>query len=249
MRRLAALLCLVLLGGAAPPRLISDISHSKIDIVYSFAGAELLIFGAIQYPGGVTPDKRPEIAVVVRGPPEAITVRRKARIAGIWLNTSAVRFETAPSFYSVATTAPIEKLVDEQTAAIHELGVGHLQLSPASSGDAEEIRTFEAGFLNLRRKQGLYSDAADGVELTENVLYRARIEIPSEVPVGNYTVETHLIDDGKVVASATRDISIDKSGFERDVYVAAQEHSFSYGVLAVTLALLLGWFAGLFARR
>lgn len=249
MRQYAAILCLVLLGAAAPPRLITDLSQSKIDIVYSFVGAEILVFGAIQYPNGMTPDERPEIAIIVRGPPEAITVRRKARVAGLWLNTRAVRFETAPSFYSVATTKPIEQLVDEQTAAIHELGLSHLQLSPASSDDAAQIRSFEAGFLNLRRREGLYADAPQGVDLTENVLYRARIAIPSQVPVGNYTVEIHLIDDGAVVASSTRDISIDKSGFERAVYVAAQEHSLSYGILAVSLALLLGWIAGLFSRR
>lgn len=249
MKRLLALICMALLTAAAPPRLITDLSQSKIDIVYSFAGAELLIFGAIQYPGGRAPDARPDIAIVVRGPPEAITVRRKARIAGIWLNTSAVRFETAPSFYSVATTRPIEDLVDGQTAAIYELGVSHLQLSPASSGDAEQIRTFESGFLALRRNEGLYSDAPLGVELTENVLYRARIAIPSQVPVGNYTVEIHLIDNGTIVASSTRDIGIDKSGFEREIYVSAQEHGFYYGLLAVSLALLLGWVAGLFGRR
>jgi uncharacterized protein (TIGR02186 family) len=250
MRAVAALVFGLLLGGAAtPPRLISDLSHNKIEIVYSFAGAEVLVFGAIQYPGGRTPDERPDIAVIVRGPPEAITVRRKARVAGIWLNTRAVRFETAPSFYAVATTRPVAELVNEENAAIYELGLDHLQLSPASSEGADEIRTFESGLLGLRRREGLYAEAPQGVEVTENVLYRARIEIPSSVPVGNYVVEIHLIDDGEVVASTTREISIDKSGFEREVYVAAQEHSVSYGILAVSLALLLGWFAGLFGRR
>lgn len=249
MIRLASALFLLSLTAAAPPRLITDLSQSKIDIVYSFAGAEVLIFGAIQYPGGITPDERPDIAVIVRGPPQAITVRRKARVVGIWVNTRSVRFETAPSFYSVATTRPVGELVDEQTAAIYELGLSHLQLSPVSSGDVLALRTFEVGLLGLRQREGLYAEAEEGVELTENVLYRARIGIPSQVPVGNYTVEIHLIEEGEVIASSTRDIRIDKSGFERAVYVAAQEHSFSYGVLAVVMALLLGWFAGLFSRR
>ncbi len=248
MRQLIALICFVLLGGAAPPRLIADLSQSKIDIVYTFAGAELLIFGAIQYPGS-PPDTRSDIAIIVRGPPEAITVRKKARIAGIWVNTRAVRFETAPSFYSVATTKPIADLVDERTATIYELGLDHLQLSPVSSSNAKEIRSFESGFLNLRQSEGLYSDAPEGVQLTENVLYRTRVLIPSQVPVGNYTVEIHLIEKGEVLASTTRDISIDKSGFERDVYVASQKNSFSYGLIAVVLALLLGWVGGLFSRK
>ena len=51
-----------------------------------------------------------------------------------------------------------------------------------------------------------------GVEISEGVLYRARISIPSQVPVGTYTAETFLIEDGRVLAVATRDIDIGKSG-------------------------------------
>ena len=92
-------------GGADAPRLIADVSQSRIDIEYSFAGAELLIFGAIQYPGGRTPEQSPDVVVIVRGPPEPITVRRKEKVLGIWMNVRAVRFETAPGFYAVATSA------------------------------------------------------------------------------------------------------------------------------------------------
>ena len=250
MRGLFALPLALLLGAAAPaPHLISDISQSRIDIEYSFAGVELLLFGAIQYPGGRTPEERPGIAVIVRGPAEGITLRRKEKVAGIWLNTDAVRFETAPAFYSVATSAPIDTLVDERTAAIYELGLSHLQLSPASGNPPDEIRTFEAGLLDLRRRAGLYAETVGGVEITENILYRARINIPSQVPVGDYSAEVYLIRDGEVIASSTRKIVIGKSGFERAVYVAAQENSLAYGSLAVALALSLGWVAGFIIRR
>ena len=249
MRRvLLALAALAATGASPPPQLISDLSDNKIDIVYSFAGAEILVFGAIQYPGR-TPDRQPDIAVIVRGPPQAITVRRKARVAGIWINTRAVRFETAPSYYAAATTRPVAALVDDENAAIYELGLDHLQLSPASDADAAEVRAFETGLIDLRRREGLYGEDPAGVTVTDNVLYRARVAIPSSVPVGAYTVEIHLIEDGDVVASTTREISIGKSGFERDVSVAAQQHSFSYGMLAVSLALILGWLAGFLVRR
>lgn len=249
MRLLAALLLLLGLGAAAPPRLVSDVSHSRIDIEYSFAGAELLVFGAIQYPGGRTPEDPPSIAVVVRGPAEPITVRRKEKVAGIWINTDAVRFETAPAFYSIASSAPIESLVDERTAAIYELGLGNLQLSPASGDTPEEIRTFERGLIDLRRRSGLYVENDHGVEITENVLYQSRVAIPALVPVGRYMAEIYLIRDGEVIARSTRPIEIDKSGLERAVYVAAQEHSLAYGTFAVSVALLAGWLAGAVVRR
>ena len=47
-------------------------------------------------------------------------------------------------------------------------------------------------------RHGLYSENPHGVEITDGVLYRAMITIPSQVPVGTYTAETFLIDRGKV---------------------------------------------------
>ena len=81
----------------------------------------------------------------------------------------------------------------------------NLQLSPGGGALPEKERRFEAGLLDLRRRQGLYAEHPNGVEISEGVLYRARISIPSQVPVGTYTAETFLIDRGKVIAAATRD--------------------------------------------
>lgn len=251
MKRLLALLAMLIAAplAAQQPRLIADVSQSRIDIEYSFAGAELLIFGAIQYPGGRTPERAPDIVVIVRGPPQPITVRRKEKVLGIWMNVDAVRFETAPAFYAVATSAPSTRLTDERTAAIYELGLDHLQLSPASGNPPDEIRLFEEGLLDLRRRAGLYSETAGGVDIVEKVLYRARVAIPSDVPVGRYTAEIYLVRDGAVVARAAREIEIDKSGFERTVYVAAQDHEVAYGLFAVVLALVSGWAASAVVRR
>jgi uncharacterized protein (TIGR02186 family) len=250
MRWLALLLLLIgTPAGAQGPRLITDISQSRIDIVYSFTGAELLVFGAIQYPNGRSPPERPQIAVVVRGPAESIVVRRKERVAGIWMNTEAERFVTAPAFYAVASSEPIDAMLDERTAAIFEIGLDRLQLSPADASSAEEVQEFEHGLLDLRRRTGLYAQAPKGVEITENVLYRARISIPARVPPGSYRVETYLIRGGEVAATSSRNVEIDKTGLERVVSVAAERHGLAYGLAAVTLALLLGWGAGLAFRR
>jgi uncharacterized protein (TIGR02186 family) len=249
MKWLVSLLLMLAAPAAAQPRLIADVSQSRIDIEYSFAGAELLIFGAIQYPGGRTPERAPDIAVIVRGPPDPITVRRKEKVLGIWMNVDAVRFETAPGFYAVATSAPTTRLTDDRTAAIYELGLDHLQLSPASGNPPDEIRVFEEGLLDLRKRAGLYTETAGGVDIVEKVLYRARVTLPSDVPVGRYTAEIYLIRDGEVQARAAREIEIGKSGFEQAVYVAAQDYEVAYGLFAVALALISGWAASALVRR
>lgn len=250
MKRLAILLALPLLIGASQPVLVPDVSSRSIEIRYSFTGAQLLLFGAILYPGGRAPTKPLDIAVVVKGPVEPILVREKQRIAYIWMNADSHRFRSAPSFYAIASSRPVRDLVDERTAAIYELGLNDLQLSPGGGALPDKERRFEAGLRDLRKRQGLYAENGQGVEISQHVLYRARINIPSQVPVGTYTAETFLIDNGRVVAVATRDIEIGKSGFERFIAVAARRYAFFYGLAAVMLSLGLGWFAAwLFARR
>ncbi len=250
-RRFAAALAFasLALAGAAKPVLVPDVSARNIEIRYSFAGAQLLLFGAIIYPDGRIPTEAPDVIIVVKGPAEPIIVREKQRIAGIWMNAQSSRFRSAPSFYAVASSRPIPELVDERTAAIYELGVNSLQLSPGTSALPENARRFEAGLLELRQRQGLYSQSPRGVEITGGVLYRATIAIPSQVPVGTYTAETFLVDNGRVLAAATRDIEIGKSGFERFVALAARRHSVLYGLFAVLLSLGLGWSAAALFRR
>jgi uncharacterized protein (TIGR02186 family) len=251
MRRAAIALAAAapMLIGAAEPVLVPDVSQREIRIVYSFTGAELLLFGAVLYPGGRAPAGKVDIAVIVKGPVEPVLVREKQKVAGIWMNADSTRFLSAPSFYAVASSRPIKDIVDPRTAAIYELGLDSLQLSPAAGQLPDEQRRFDDGFVDLRRRHRLYSERADGVEITQGVLYRARIDIPARVPVGNYTAETFLIQDGKVVAGAVRDIVIDKQGMERFVAEAADRWSFAYGLAAVALSLLLGWAAAVAFRR
>ena len=69
-----ALLAPALLG-ASKPVLVPDVSARSIEIRYSFTGAQLLLFGAILYPGGRVPSEQAHIAVVVKGPVQPIVVR------------------------------------------------------------------------------------------------------------------------------------------------------------------------------
>jgi uncharacterized protein (TIGR02186 family) len=238
-----------LLMAQAEPKLVPDISARSIEIRYSFTGAQLLLFGAILYPGGRVPRKPADVIVVLKGPVEPILMRQKQKIAGIWMNADSTRFRSAPSFYAVASSAPVRELVDERTAAIYELGLQDLQLSPGGGALPDKERRFEAGLLDLRKRQGLYAEHPHGVEISEGVLYRARIAIPSQVPVGTYTAETFLVSNGKVIAAATREIEIGKSGFERFVALAARRHGFLYGLAAVLMSLGLGWAAAAAFRR
>lgn len=186
---------------------------------------------------------------MIKGPSEPLLVREKAKVAGIWINHASERFRSVPSFYAVATSRPLKELVSPRTAAIYEIGIDNLLLSPANGASANEQARFEAGLIDMKRRSGLYAEHSGAVSVRDGVLYRATVPIPARVPVGNYTAETYLIRNGRIVAAATRQIAVGKSGFERFVATAALDYPLLYGLTAILLSLLLGWLAAMgFAR-
>ena len=207
------------------------------------------MFGAIIYPDGRATDERADIVVVIKGPTQAIRLRQKQRIAGIWVNADSVRFATAPGFYAIAASRPIDQMIDERTAAIYELGLSNLSLSPANFESEEQLRTFERGLIDLKLRQSLFAQQYGSVEISNGVLYRAKLNIPAQVPVGRYTAETYLVSRGRVLAVASRDIEIRKTGFDRFVANAAENYGFLYGLVAVALSLGLGLGAGALFRN
>ena len=256
MTRVRALLLLVAAAcfaigpaRADDPRLVPDVSSRAIDIQYSFTGEELLLFGAILYPGQRLPDDRADIVVVLKGPVRPIILREKKRVAGIWVNANSIRLRTSPGFYAIGSSRPIDQLVDERTAAIFELGLSNLSMSPTGFSEAGKLQRFENGLIDLYRRLGLFYENPAAVEISEGVLYRARIPVPARVPVGTYRAETFLISKGRVLAVASRNVEIRKAGFERFVALAAQRHGFLYGLAAVALSLLLGYAASAAFKR
>jgi uncharacterized protein (TIGR02186 family) len=251
--RFILLICLSLSGHAAfaaVPRLVPDVSQRAVDIQSRFNGVELLLFGAILYPRGLVPEENVDIAVVLRGQTKPIIVREKQKVAGIWVNAASVDFRSAPSYYAVATSRPLEKIIDAKTAAIYELGLSRLQLSPTGELTNNEVRRFTKGLVDLNSRDGLFLEKPGTVDITGQVLYRARLYLPSSVPEGRYVAETLLIRNGKVVAADDSVIvNVSKTGFERLITILAEDYALFYGAMAVLISLLLGWLAGIAFRK
>lgn len=236
------------LAAAREPILVPEVSQDEINIQYGFTGAQLLLFGAIVYPG-FDDGEGTEIVVVVKGPVQSIVLREKQKVAGIWVNAESTEFRSAPAFFSVASSRPLEEIVDAKTAAIYELGLNYLQLSPTDAINPDEQARFIAGLVDLNHRHGLYDEDSGSVTIREDVLYQARIDLPASVPTGTYTAETFVIRDGKVLAAADRKITIRKYGFEKFVATAAEHQPFFYGLAAVLISLCLGWVAGTVFRK
>jgi uncharacterized protein (TIGR02186 family) len=239
-----ALLAFAMLVGARDPILVPEVSQHEVRVRQGFTGTELLLFGAVLDPAGTRAARDYDVVVVLKGPTEPIRLREKAKVGGIWLNAASTDFRSAPSFFAVAASRPVKDIVDERTAAIYEFGTDFIQLSPTGEIDPAEQARFTAGLVDLKRRQGLYVEDMHGVKVSGQVLYQARISLPSSVTTGTYTAETFAVTNGRVVASAVAEVEVRKVGFERFVELFAQRQSFFYGLLAVSMSIAMGWLAG-----
>lgn len=244
MKRLFLVVAALLLSAQSEPILVPEVSQDDVQVRQGFTGTDLLLFGAILDPRGQRAGQDYEIVVVLKGPTAPVRVREKQRVGGIWINANSTAFRSAPSFFAVASSAPIGDIVDERTAAIYEFGTEFIQLSPGGIIDLDEQRRFSEGLVDLRTRQGLFKEDMDGVEISEQVLYQARISLPSNVQTGSYTAETFAVAQGRVIASAVADVEVRKVGFERFIEVFSRQQAFFYGMLAVLMSVGTGWVAG-----
>ena len=248
MRVLLLFVAALFLMGQRDAVLVPEISQHEVKVRQGFTGTELLLFGAVLDPGGRAGEGY-DVVVVLKGPSEPIRLREKERFAGVWVNAESSDFRSVPSYFAVASSRPIDEIVDQKTAAIYEFGTRYIQLSPSGSFNPEAQMRFALGLVDLKRRQGLYKEDMAGVRITEDVLYQARISMPSNVTTGTYVAETFAISQGRVIASAQSEVEVRKVGLELFVEDSANNYGLLYGLVAVILSVSMGWGAGrLFAR-
>ena len=245
--QILALVLLLSLGfapGAKAQDLIADLSSHRVDITTGFTGADLLLFGAV--------DDEGDIVVTITGPMETITVRRKQRVAGIWVNTRSMRFEHAPNFYAVAATRPLEEIAAFEVLERQQIGADHLRLDPAQSrrkADPDEAKDFRAALIRRKQAQGLYATEAGKVTVIADKLFRTQVHFPANLATGTYTAVVYLIRNGRVVHAQTTPLVVEKVGVGAEVYAFAHRRSAYYGLAAIVIAVVAGWLAAAVFRK
>ena len=234
LRATIALLCFFLGSGTAAMAqpVIVDLSKESVDITAGFTGTDVLIFGTTSGYG--------EVVVVIEGPKETVSMRRKERIAGIWVNGDQVDFDNVPAFYKVLSTNSLDEWLPLAVREENQIGVEYLNLVPRSDIPAAEASEYRAALIRNKQQIEQYGLVENRLELAGGRLFRSEVFFPSNVPVGKYFVRTYLVDKGNIVSTRTMPLYIRKIGIEADVYRVAHQHSALYGIAAIVIAVMAG---------
>lgn len=211
--------------------LVADISQNTIEIRSDFNGAQLLIFGARNVAG--------DIAIVVRGPATNATLRRKERIAGMWMHVDQRRYQDLPVVYAMASTKPLGKLAPP--SMLKSLGLGERRVVQAASQSQDD--PFDKALIAALERKRWWQTPFGTITYFGESLFKARIALPDSLPSGNYTAEVYLFNRGQLLGFQTIPLTSYKTGFDASVANAARHNGLLYGIGAILMALFGGWLA------
>ena len=219
--------------------IVADLAVHSIDIEHDFSGLDVLMFGARSDVG--------RIIVVLRGPEKKFMIRKKERIAGVWVNSKSAELEGVNSFYSMAATNPFSDIRNDQL--LSSLGIGVENISMNTSYKEKDINEFKQALIKNKEKSGLYVKKVGKVTFWGETLFRTILKFPKNIERGWYTAEVYLFSDGALTAVQSTPVLVRKTGFEALVYDFAYSHKLAYGCVCVALAVFAGWSANVLLRR
>lgn len=238
-------LLLALLVLATPLRaeeVVAGLSQNRVAITANFDGSEIMVFGAVARDAPAPPGPL-DVIVTVEGPSAPVTVRRKARRFGIWVNTDAVEVDAAPAFYAIATTAPLRDILSETDNLRYRISIGQAVRAIGVAHQAPDSPAFSEALIRLRRAQGAYIVQDGGVTLERDTLIRADIQLPASLTEGTFRARIFLLRGGAVVSVEETAIEVQKAGIERFLHRLALDQPLIYGLLSLGMAILAGWLA------
>ncbi len=237
----------LIIGEAKAQRLITDISEDEIAIRTNFIGTKILVFGAI---GDVNIDDAHDVIVAVRGPRRAVTIRKKENIAGFWVNRDYMRLRALPYFYALASNRPINEIISPSQRIGLEIGAAHLGYQYEGQNRASlNQQDYITALQRIKTAQSLYKEDEAGVQIIDQHLFRAAIELPSGVSTGVYYIHVYLFKNGHLIQQTVRDLQVNHIGLEQFLHDLAYQAPLLYGLIGVLIAAATGWMAARLFRR
>ena len=227
----------------AQNQIVADLSQENVKISTDFQGAKILLFGA--YDG----KKGDDIIVIVTGPKGLVTVQKKEKILGVWVNIRKVNYINTPKYLSISSNRRIDDILNKKTQKISEIGLNNLKIRIQPGIKVENEGNWRQALTRNMLKSNLWSINENSVALNKDSLFRSYLELPSNVITGQFEVKILHYRNSKLVSQQINSINVSKSGISAEIYDIAQNYSTLYGIFAVLLAVLVGWGSNLIFRK
>ena len=217
----------------------------KININGTYSGTDMRIEG-VASPGS-------QVVVVARGPDTEETFKRKGRAGPIWVTAGRVEVSGVPSLFIRYAPEPAERFLRREEIERFQLDPQAIQrqmhIEPAGA-DAVRLRE---DYVRLKVEQRVYRVIDGAVRMgapgPAGVPYLVQFHWPRKAPPDTYEVRVHECRDGSVTSTTTVPLEVVKTGFPALIAALSTSHALYYGIAAVVIAILAGFFIDFLASR
>jgi uncharacterized protein (TIGR02186 family) len=247
--RLAVIpLAFALCPGAAAQRLDSSerpfmaagLAEDVVELKVNFTGSRIVLFATAPQPENETSG----LAVALIGPmgPQKMIRRTPA-------GDQTIEFVAAPRVFAVGAEPQLAASVAPEVMIEAGLNAQASAMPRSDQLMSPDLDTWRSAFVDLKMQEGLYSFGQATIERLDGGLRRARINLPTNAPPGEYRIRAVAFRNGQPVGESEQILTIVRSGLDATLFDLSRQHGFIYGFVAVLLGALVGGAAAWFGRK
>jgi uncharacterized protein (TIGR02186 family) len=232
----------------------ADVSTRRVAVTANFSGTEIVVFGAVDNSRQTSAEAGLyDVVIVLVGTPSRLVARRKANVAGMWMNVQSLVFDSVPSYYAIVSTRPLDEIASPDVLKAYDIGFDHVRMTLSSGSfsgpPTRQIKEFRDAVVRIKQKERLYQQEEYGVAFIGRSLFRATVDLPANVTVGPFDTRVFLFRDGELLSQYTARLNLEREGVEEVLHGFALRRPLLYGLATVALAVSAGLLATAVFRK
>jgi hypothetical protein len=249
-----------------------QVSPGTVEVGVNFGGADVTLSG--EAPEGT------DVVMTVGGPLDSVKLMKKGKVLGLfWMIVDQAEVKNMPTFHVVLSSRPIDEVLSrEEQVRLGVDPVASRILDRAEVVDpdderpvsAEKAAEFTTALRDIYIKDRRYAPCvschlvppgagaahmgamapSDGDIRLEDGRWQASVSLPSDAPLGDYSVQVYYVRGGQVVGGDSATFNVKKVGLVDSLGTMAEDNAVLYGAMSLAIAIAIGLTIGfIFPRR
>jgi hypothetical protein len=156
------------------------------------------------------------IIASVTGPNKGYDIWKKERKMGMWVNEKRLHIPATFSYYQIYATY-----------------------------SKDEMKEFNHAFKHYQQSVGQYLDSMNPIEVIGGSIFKIRIKLHENAPVGEYNIKVAEFENGRITQTENLEFEVKQTQLYADIDNYASNHPLLYALAAIFLAIFIGGAVGL----
>ncbi len=191
-----------------------------------------------------------ELILIVSGPLASYEISKREKTFGVWVNHNKITLPAEYSYYYISSSKPIHTITSRELIDFLTLDLKHKRCSFEGEVSEEMQDDYCEQFIKYMQRRGLYAGIVHNLNLASDGTFSAMLELPADVPNGNYTVALYSLDaKGDMTEDTYTYFTVVSSDFYGMIRSFALNSSLWYSCVSILIAIFFGLASGFLFNR